>query len=97
MEGHGAADKLAGEVLAVTEERDEIASVEVTVASSRVEAELLAGLLRSNGIRAVVSADDAGGLEPQWQLEGVSVLVNPSDEAEARSLLADTGEATAEH
>jgi hypothetical protein len=40
-------------------------------------------------VRAVVSADDAGGLEPQWQLQGVRVLVASSDEALARRLLAD--------
>jgi hypothetical protein len=79
------------EVLAMAEPHDdarEVASVPVALASSRIEAELIAGLLRSNGLRAVVSADDAGGLEPQLQLEGVRVLVTPSDEASARRLLA---------
>ncbi len=73
----------------------EIASVPVALAGSRIEAELIVGMLRSNGVRAVVSADDAGGLEPQLQLQGVRVLVAPSDEASARQLLAaaedDTG------
>ena len=64
------------------------ASVPVALAASRVEAELIAGMLRSNGVRAVVSADDAGGLEPQLQIQGVRVLVAPSDEASARRLLA---------
>jgi len=62
--------------------------VPVALAASRVEAELIAGMLRSNGVRAVVSADDAGGLEPQLQIQGVRVLVAPSDEASARRLLA---------
>jgi hypothetical protein len=62
--------------------------VPVAVASSRIEAELIVGMLRSNGLRAVVSADDAGGLEPQLQIEGVRVLVTPSEEASARQLLA---------
>lgn len=70
---------------------DEIASVPVALASSRIEAELIVGMLRSNGLRAVVSADDAGGLEPQLQLQGVRVLVTPSDEAAARRLLAAAG------
>ena len=67
----------------------EIASVPVALAGSRIEAELIAGMLRSNGVRAVVSADDAGGQEPPLQIQGVRVLVVPSDEAEARQLLAD--------
>src|SRR5215469_8901835 len=67
---------------------DEIASVPVAVVASRIEAELVAGMLQSNGLRAVVSADDAGGQEPPLQLQGVRVLVAPSDEASARRLLA---------
>jgi hypothetical protein len=66
----------------------EVASVPVALAGSRIEAELIAGMLRSNGLRAVVSADDAGGLEPQLQIQGVRVLVTPSDETSARRLLA---------
>ena len=65
------------------------ATVPVTVVGSRIEAELIVGLLRSNGLRAAVSADDAGGQEPQLQLQGVRVLVAPSDEASARQLLAE--------
>ena len=52
-----------------------------------------AGLLRSNGLRAAVSADDAGGVEPQLQLQGVRVLVASSDEAAARQLLAEADDA----
>ena len=63
-------------------------TVPLTVVASRTEAELIAGLLRSNGLRAAVSADDAGGQDPQLQLEGVRVLVAPSDEAAARQILA---------
>lgn len=66
----------------------EIASVPVALVPSRTEADLIAGLLRSNGLRAVVSADDAGGLQPPLQIQGVRVLVTPSDEAPARQLLA---------
>ena len=79
-------------MLTLTGSRDEAvgetASVPVALAGSRIEAELIAGMLRNNGVRAVVSADDAGGLEPQWQLQGVRVLVASSDEALARRLLA---------
>jgi hypothetical protein len=64
--------------------------VPVAVVSSRTEAELIVGLLDSNGVRAIVVADDAGGLGPQLQLQGIRVLVAPSDEATARRLLADT-------
>jgi len=67
----------------------EIASVPVALASSRIEAELIVGMLRTNGVRAVVSADDAGGQEPPLQIQGVRVLVPPSDEAPARQLLAE--------
>ena len=64
-------------------------TVSVAVVDSRIEAELIAGLLRSHGVRAAVSADDAGGQEPQLQQDGVRVLVAHSDEADARELLAD--------
>jgi len=66
------------------------ATVAVAVVDSRIEAELIAGLLRSHGVRAAVVADDAGGQEPQLQLDGVRVLVARSDEATARELLAAT-------
>jgi hypothetical protein len=49
-------------------------------------------MLRSQGLRAAVSADDAGGQYPQMQIEGVRVLVAPSDEASARRLLAAADE-----
>ena len=69
------------------------ATVPVTVVGSRIEAELIVGLLRSNGLHAAVSADDAGGQEPQLQLQGVRVLVAPSDEASARRLLTEIDDA----
>ena len=65
------------------------ATVPVAVVASRTEADLIVGMLRSNGLRAAVSADDAGGVEPQLQLQGVRVLVAPADEAAARQLLAE--------
>jgi hypothetical protein len=63
------------------------ASVSVAVVASRTEAELIVGMLRSHGLSATVSADDAGGQYPQMQAEGVHVLVAPSDEASARQLI----------
>ena len=63
-------------------------TVTVAVVTSRTEADLIVGLLRSHGLSAAVSADDAGGQYPQMQLDGVQVLVAPSDEAAARRLLA---------
>jgi hypothetical protein len=46
-------------------------------------------MLRSNGVPAAVSADDAGGVEPPLQIGGVRVLVPRSDEVLARQLIAD--------
>jgi len=65
------------------------APVAVAVVNSQFEAELIAGLLQSNGLDAAVSADDAGGQEPQLQLQGVRVLVSPADAVAARQILAD--------
>ena len=67
---------------------DRTAPVVVAVTTSRTEAELIVGLLHSYGLHAAVSADDAGGQEPRLQLQGVRVLVAPSDETAARHILA---------
>jgi hypothetical protein len=57
---------------------------------SAIEAQLIVGLLESEGIEAVTSSDDAGGQEPQWQLtQGVRVLVAPEDEERAQQLIAE--------
>jgi uncharacterized membrane protein len=64
------------------------ATVSVAVVTSRTEAELIVAMLRSHGVRAAVSADDAAGQYPQMQIDGVQVLVAPADEASARRLLA---------
>lgn len=58
--------------------------------SSTVEAQLIVGMLEANGITAAVSADDAGGIEPQLQLSGVRVLVSNDDLAKAQELIADS-------
>jgi hypothetical protein len=72
--------------------RPEPATVPVAVVTSRTEAELIVGMLRNNDVSAAVSADDAGGQEPALQVQGVRVLVAPSDEASARQLLAAAGD-----
>ena len=66
-----------------------VEGVSVAVVGDKIEADLIAGLLESGGVKAVVVADDAGGLDPALQLSGVHVLVNPEDEATARSILAE--------
>jgi hypothetical protein len=63
----------------------EVADVTVAQVPSRTEADLIVGLLQSNGVRAVVLADDAGGLEPQLQYSGARVLVARSDEVAAEA------------
>jgi hypothetical protein len=63
--------------------------VAVAVVTSQFEAELIVGLLQSNGVDAAVSADDAGGQEPQLQLQGVRVLVPRGGAVAARRILAD--------
>jgi len=68
-------------------------TVTVAVVSSRAEADLIAGLLASHGVRAVVLTDDAGGQEPQWQLEGVRVVVGRADGPLARRLIDETVDA----
>ena len=58
--------------------------------TSRMEAEMAAGLLEAEGIQAFVSADDAGGAYPQLQyLRGVRLIVFPEDETRAREILED--------
>jgi hypothetical protein len=68
---------------------DESEPVCVAVVTSRAEAELIVGMLRSGGLRAATSGHDAGGQQPELQLQGVQVLVARADEAEARECLAD--------
>jgi hypothetical protein len=57
-------------------------------ASSRVEAELMAGFLRNQGIKAVVSADDEGGLSPALQTGNrVRILVPRDQHGRAQQLI----------
>jgi hypothetical protein len=57
--------------------------------SNRIEAEMAAGLLSSEGVEAMVMADDAGGTYPMLQfVRGVRLMVFKADEARAREILA---------
>ena len=61
---------------------------------SRIEAEMAAGLLESEGIEAMVLADDAGGAYPMLQfVRGVRLMVFKEDEARAREILAAMADA----
>jgi predicted Fe-Mo cluster-binding NifX family protein len=64
------------------------AMVSVAVVASRTEAQLIVGMLRNNNLTAAVAGDDAGGQYPALQTQGIRVLVDPSNEAAARRLLA---------
>jgi hypothetical protein len=61
---------------------------------NRIEAEMAAGLLESEGVEAMVLADDAGGAYPSLQFfHGVRLLVYREDEARAREILRDMEQA----
>ncbi len=65
-------------------------AVTVAVVGSRTEAELLIGMLRSHGVKAVMSADDEGGVHLALQAQGVRVLVSPADAPRAARLVGGT-------
>ena len=55
---------------------------------SRIEAEMAAGLLESEGVETMVLADDAGGAYPMLQfIRGVRLMVYREDETRAREIL----------
>jgi putative signal transducing protein len=63
--------------------------VSVKTFPTRPDAELARGILEAGGIRAVVTADDAGGMRPELAFSrGVRLLVEVGDAARARELLA---------
>ncbi|MFI6732530.1 hypothetical protein ACIBI9_06315 [Nonomuraea sp. NPDC050451] len=64
-------------------------SVPIAIEDSRAEAKLITGLLRTNGLAALVSPNAVSRLEPQLQLQGVRVPAARSQEAAAPELLAD--------
>jgi hypothetical protein len=56
--------------------------------SSRIEAELAKSLLESNGIKTMISADDAGEMYPAASVYwGVKLFVNEKDFETADSLI----------
>lgn len=57
---------------------------------SRMDADLAKAVLQANGIEAIVSADDAGGMEP-WlaSAQHIQILVREGDASLARDLLAE--------
>ena len=62
--------------------------------ASRIEAEMAAGLLESEGVEAMVLADDAGGAYPSLQfVRGVRLMVAAEDAYRARMILKDMEEA----
>jgi Putative prokaryotic signal transducing protein len=56
--------------------------------ATRTEAEIVIGLLESEGIAASISTDDAGGTYPFEFAGGARVLVDESDAKAAREALA---------
>jgi len=72
------------------------ALVPLTIVPSLSEAELIVGLLRDFDLSAVMSADDAGGTEPELEVQGVRVLVAQADVPSARRVLANVKGATVE-
>lgn len=56
--------------------------------NDRYEAELMQGLLRSQGIPSSIGADDVGGLHPQLSMaRGVRLLVRSRDLEMAKRIL----------
>jgi hypothetical protein len=57
---------------------------------NRIAADMAAGLLESEGVEAMVLADDASGTFPPLQfIRGVRLMVYKEDEARAREILRD--------
>jgi hypothetical protein len=62
--------------------------VAVGTYSNKIDAELAQGALEAADIEAIVSADDAGGTQPElWVGAGVRVLVRPEDAERAKEIL----------
>jgi putative signal transducing protein len=55
---------------------------------NKIDAELAQGALEAADIESIVTADDAGGLQPGlWVAEGVRVLVRAEDLERAKEIL----------
>lgn len=62
----------------------------VAIVDSVIEADLIAGMLRANGLRCAVIGDNADGWAPQLQQSmGVRVVVAAEDGGAARRLIDD--------
>lgn len=66
--------------------------VNIKTYSSRHDAELTKGLLLVNGVNAVVSGDDYGGIHPALSFStGVQLLVKVEDVEKAKKILIEAG------
>lgn len=63
--------------------------VVIAIVGSRIEADMMVGMLTAHGVRARVSADDVGGVDLALQAQGVRVLVPSDDQEDAQALLDD--------
>ena len=63
--------------------------VTVAVVGTHVEAQLMAEMLRSKGVPAWVSTDDAGGMQPALETQGVRVMVPFAHAGAALRLVGD--------
>ena len=62
--------------------------------SSRAEAEMLKSFLEDQGIQAVISGDDAGGMRPELAMTlGIKVLIHGDNLESAKKLLKELEEA----
>jgi len=62
--------------------------VEVKVYANDLDGEIAKGLLAENGIEALISRDDCGGMMPNLQLlNGVRLFVLPKDVEKSENLL----------
>jgi hypothetical protein len=65
--------------------------VNVKVFANEMGASMAQQILERSGIKSFVSADDAGGMEPQLQLSmGVRLVVNRADAENALQILNST-------
>jgi Putative prokaryotic signal transducing protein len=66
--------------------------INIKTFSSRQDAELAKGLLAANGVNAVVSGDDYGGINPGLSFStGVRLLVKEEDVVNAQRIFREAG------
>lgn len=66
--------------------------ISIATFSTRVDAEVVRGLLESAGIHAWIESDDAGGAYPFSLSDGVHVVVDKEDGDAAAALLSERSE-----